>query len=486
MAELLISMPSLRNVLLLVSLLLSTLLDAQNTVDNLKESLKKQEKNSQAYVNLKLELINEYTGSDPDSALLMSKELLPIAQNSEDKTLGKVYLMMGISYSYLAEYDKSTEYSFEAIKEAEKYNDSLTLIDAFNNIGINYLYLEDYDQSRFYFNKVRDISSDVPDSLRLGHVLNNLGMIEGYQGNFSGELTYYDSAARIFQNIGEEEGLGNIILNTGTVYTMMEQYDKATNFYDSAELIFRNLGYYSGVQNTLLSKAENYLEKGDVTLSENIAKEALRIAVEYNFHHDVTYTYELLIQIALSKNDPVEAFDYQKKYYETKEEIFNTERAQQIDELNLKYETAEKQKELLRATIEIEKKERFQLFLIVLSSVLIASAIIIIYTQRQKNRLKEQALQAELSELRVEIKTLIGKYEGTLDVDLDQLNEKLVNPLSEREYDVFKQIFSQKTNSEIAEELFVSINTVKTHLKNLYNKLGVSNRKEALDAILKV
>ena len=95
-------------------------------------------------------------------------------------------------------------------------------------------------------------------------------------------------------------------------------------------------------------------------------------------------------------------------------------------------------------------------------------------------------MQSELTELRDEIKTHIGKYEGTLDVELEELNEKLVNPLSEREYDVFKQIFSQKTNSEIAEELFVSINTVKTHLKNLYNKLGVSNRKEALDVVLKV
>ena len=70
-------------------------------------------------------------------------------------------------------------------------------------------------------------------------------------------------------------------------------------------------------------------------------------------------------------------------------------------------------------------------------------------------------------------------------MSLEEINKKLVTPLSEREYDVFLQIFTQKTNSEIAEELFVSINTVKTHLKNLYNKLGVSNRNEAIGAVLK-
>ena len=41
---------------------------------------------------------------------------------------------------------------------------------------------------------------------------------------------------------------------------------------------------------------------------------------------------------------------------------------------------------------------------------------------------------------------------------------------------------SMMSNEQIARELFVSVNTVKVHLKSLYRKLGVSSRREAVMA----
>lgn len=55
-----------------------------------------------------------------------------------------------------------------------------------------------------------------------------------------------------------------------------------------------------------------------------------------------------------------------------------------------------------------------------------------------------------------------------------------VNSLSEREHDVFQQLQTARTLHEIARELHVSINTVKTHQRAIYRKLGVSSRREAV------
>ncbi|KAA1243009.1 response regulator transcription factor [Aquimarina sp. RZ0] len=51
-------------------------------------------------------------------------------------------------------------------------------------------------------------------------------------------------------------------------------------------------------------------------------------------------------------------------------------------------------------------------------------------------------------------------------------------PLSKQESTIKELIISGKSNKEIANELFISISTVKTHISNIYSKLNISNRKE--------
>jgi LuxR family maltose regulon positive regulatory protein len=56
----------------------------------------------------------------------------------------------------------------------------------------------------------------------------------------------------------------------------------------------------------------------------------------------------------------------------------------------------------------------------------------------------------------------------------------LVEPLSERELSVLRYLPSRLSNREIGAELYVSLNTVKSHLKAIYRKLGVESRDDAV------
>jgi LuxR family maltose regulon positive regulatory protein len=57
----------------------------------------------------------------------------------------------------------------------------------------------------------------------------------------------------------------------------------------------------------------------------------------------------------------------------------------------------------------------------------------------------------------------------------------LVEPLSHRELEVLALLAEGLNNAEIGQRLFIALPTVKSHTRNLYGKLGVHSRNEAVD-----
>ena len=60
------------------------------------------------------------------------------------------------------------------------------------------------------------------------------------------------------------------------------------------------------------------------------------------------------------------------------------------------------------------------------------------------------------------------------------VKQALIEPLSERELEVLRLLGTELGGPDIARELTVSLNTVRTHTKNIYAKLGVNNRRAAV------
>lgn len=67
---------------------------------------------------------------------------------------------------------------------------------------------------------------------------------------------------------------------------------------------------------------------------------------------------------------------------------------------------------------------------------------------------------------------------------LNDINQVLGINITQKEYICLEQILQGSTNKQMAELQYVSINTIKTHLKNLFQKLDVTNRTSAIKKVL--
>jgi len=99
------------------------------------------------------------------------------------------------------------------------------------------------------------------------------------------------------------------------------------------------------------------------------------------------------------------------------------------------------------------------------------------------NELLEQALLRDISPAYV--RRLISAFSKDKPVNADSIKSpptatELVEPLSEREIEVLQLISEGLTNQEIANRLYLSLNTVKVHTRNIYGKLDAHNRTQAI------
>ena len=110
------------------------------------------------------------------------------------------------------------------------------------------------------------------------------------------------------------------------------------------------------------------------------------------------------------------------------------------------------------------------------------------YLQKSKDDLPELIdtvrLALDKQGLRLQMSLTIRADENSRTIDMMKVQEMF--GLSQREIDVIKCLCRGNTNKEIAKRLFISEQTVKTHLKKIYQKIEVHNRTTLISKILTI
>jgi signal transduction histidine kinase len=320
--------------------------------------------------------------------------------------LTKLYTDIGSKYYYKGDFKNALKYYFLALDSAQKIKELRHLGVAYHGIGSVYLETSKLDDALSYFKKAESLMTETGDHINLGRVFLSIGNIYYMKEQDSLCEVYYNKSLDIGHRINDSINLVDGYNNLGALYFEMgnrsdtlkaaEAFKKATSFIranDTVKLFESYLGLaelytYSGY----LSEGKIYLDQCAALIGSIRAIQTLD-----DYYYCLHHFYKEMGDFKAS------LLAYQK-YKTFQDSIINSENNKQLAELNVKYQTEQKEKqiELLNAQKETQRLVLI-IILLVLSILIFLAYFLFNRYKRNEETKKERELQTQKEAERIRI-----------------------------------------------------------------------------------
>jgi tetratricopeptide (TPR) repeat protein len=325
-------------------------------LDSVKSLLKKSP-NDTNKVNLLNILGWELKDSKLDESLSHSLEAISLAKKLGFKT-GSVRALgnAGIAHYFKGEYNEALKYYIQAanLLDGTKYKKKQGAI--FNNIALIYLDLAKYKDAEGYFQKSLAIDKELNDYNGMGDSYNNLGVVCKEQSNLDQAIDYFNQALSLRKQNKDQNGMASTLTNLGVVNTMLKNYTMAYDQLSQARELYKKVKDEHGLALTDIDFGDLYAAQNEYTKAIPYFKEGLKGALKDDIKAYTSYCYEQLSYCYSKINGFQQAYHYHVEFMKVKDTIYNRDNSSQLAEMQTKYETEKKEKELVRTKAESEKQ----------------------------------------------------------------------------------------------------------------------------------
>ncbi|MBL4704844.1 MAG: tetratricopeptide repeat protein [Flavobacteriales bacterium] len=488
------------------------------------------------------ELAWELSYAEGEQSLKYAKEALDISIQLESK-IGEAtsHARIGLVYDYQSRWDKALEHYQKSLNLRMIIGDSIPISNAWNNIGAVYHYTGKYEQAvEAYINALRIRESIANKTQRpedqkpIAQSLNNIAIINRITGDYDQAIKNYKQSLEIKENVNDLKGQMVTLSNLGVVYQTKKNFQEALNFfirsYELADeqneigelspalnnmgLTYKALEQYELARDKFeasLSIAQQYEDKqGSAVAYVNLsglyfdqkeyelsiisAKKCYQLADSIGFTEGMKNALQQMTATHGAMGNFEQALQFHQDYVLLKDSLLNQNNSRKILELSARYDAVSKENkiDMLNAQSKLDQSnlaQRNALATALGVGFLLVCVIsfFMIRNYRTRKLAAEDATRGAIQRHLKEIDLLRANIQNQLDqtekfkvgISKTELNAYLLNPLSDRELDVMDLLADGKSNKDIADELFVSVNTIKTHVLRIYEKLDVKNRTQA-------
>lgn len=322
----------------------------------------------------------------------------------QDSTIDAAFFMEhGVINHLEGSYNLAVNSFLHALSIYEVTGDIEGTAECYNRIGSAYWELEELDNALAYYQRAVKMLEGKSDGKNLGRFLGNIGLIYRAKNDLKKALEYYQRSLEINQKHGYTLDVAINLQNIGVLYQKMKDFHTALKYLKESNEISVAINDQIGVLYTNHGIAAMYGELGNYPKAIAGLQQALQIAETLGSKEEIKNLYESFSDIYERMGQYKLAYDHRKKFELWKDSIANESHLNQVKELEIKYETEKKDKQitLLAKEKEIHAKEtQRQATLkkastagLILVSIL---AVLLVYIFRQ--RLRHQELLAAKQE----------------------------------------------------------------------------------------
>ena len=295
---------------------------------------------------------NRYVATD--SSIYYTHKALKSKKNKTDSLGVRLtilsYQLLALNNKNKGLYQESKSWHIKGAELSEKYNETNLYYTHIHGLASTYVTLGKTEEALILFKKCIEHSND--KELVLGSYI-NLGSIYSSLSQYKTSNNYLQKAKDICDNDNyHKQPLVNILINLGDNYLSQGDTDQALITFEEAKKISNTNKFYT-LELIVLGKIGTifYNQKNDndaLLIFSNTLIKALNVGnldIEMN-------SYLMLEKLSARKNDYRSAYSYGKRYYQIKDSIDNSVTEQEINRLEVRFKTLEKEKTIKQLQIE--------------------------------------------------------------------------------------------------------------------------------------
>lgn len=313
-------------------------------------------------------------------------------------TLGiaKINNSIGLIEIRRGNYAAGLEYSLSAIKIFENRNLRKELGSAYNNLAEAYYNTQQVDKALEYNIKALNIREQLRDSSGMKISYKNIAMLYSMRNEYRKSIEYYETVLNLLNTKTDKTLRGEILPLIGDQYLQFKEYDKAEQYLMEGLSFNRSIGNKEGILQSLNSIGNLNLQQKKTNLAESQILEARELAKNSKNKNEVLKNYKLLVSLDSMRNKFQSAFQWQREYYNLKEELDQLDQPkiptnssfleEGINDMGYGDASVSTQEENLANENQV-KKLQFISYILIAAFITVLTILLLIYLKR-KNSMK--------------------------------------------------------------------------------------------------